>query len=364
MIRKLLLTTLTLGLGLYSSPSSAQIFDLTFTPSAGVPQVVIDAINVEIQKAEDEINDGLPSASSPDRLMEGMANSSVMAGKGIGSDYASNMSVILIGAGVGVGADLEKNEEADTDLSGVGVQGGLILGTNLSWMDTQTILGLDTNKLNVYANFFTYSHEMETGDTAAQIDMTSYGLHFSYQWVKPKGNVLLGWGGIKVHWGYEYNSTKLRFDSTITEEISTTNSGDTYSSTVTGNPFATIDVSTHSIPLEISTSVQLLYFVSLYGGLGADYNIGEAIGKGDLNSTPSTLNCSAGGGVPDCPGGANSGTITTSANIDGKGNALPFTTRGFAGVQLNLPFIRVFGQVDKAFGNELIGATAGVRLVY
>jgi hypothetical protein len=293
-----------------------------------------------------------------------MANSSVMAGKGIGSDYASNMSVMLLGAGVGVGADLEKNEEADTDLSGVGVQGGLILGTNLGWMDTKSILGLETDKLNVYLNFFTYSTEKVTGDTDASIDMSSYGVHFSYNLVKPKGNVLLGWGGVKVHWGYEYNKTNLKFNSTITEEISTTNSGDTYSSTVNASPYASIDVATHSIPLEISTSVQLLYFVSLYGGLGADYNVGSATGKGDLNSTPSTLACSAGGVPPDCPSGANAGTITTSANIDGKGKALPITTRGFAGVQLNLPFIRVFVQADKAFGNELVGATAGVRLVF
>jgi hypothetical protein len=364
MLRKTYLIALSLVLGLYSSTSSAQIFDLTFSPSVGVPPAVTAAINAEIQTAEDDINDGLPNAANPDRLMEGMANSSVMAGKGIGSDYASNMSVFLIGAGVGAGADLEKNKEADTDLSGVGVQGGLILGTNLAWMDSKSILGLDTDKLNVYVNFFKYSTEKVTGDTDASIDMSSYGLHFSYNLVKPKGNVVLGWGGIKVHWGYEYNKTNLKFNSTINENITTTNSGDTYSSTINANPYASIDVATHSIPLEISTSVQLLYFVSIYGGVGADYNAGTATGKGDLNSSPSTLSCTSGGGLPDCPSGATAGTITTAANIDGKGKTLPITTRGFAGLQLNLPFIRIFGQVNKAFGNELVGATAGVRLVF
>lgn len=357
MILKLFLVLVTLTTAM---PIYAQIFKLTFTPNAGVPQVVTDAINAEIQKAEKEINDGLPNASNPDRLMKGMANSSVMAGKGIGSDYASNMSVLLIGAGVGAGADLEKNEEANTDLSGAGIQGGLILGTNLGWMDTKRILGLDTNKLNVYVNGMTYSHKMETGDTNAKIDLASYGVHFSYNWIAPKGNVLLGWGGVKVHWGYEYNKTSLKFDSAITETISTTNGGDTYNANVTANPNAAIDVSTHSIPLEISSSVQFLYFVSLYGGLGADYNIGSATGKGDLNSTPTSLNCSGGVG---CTSGS-AGTITTEANIDGKGNVNPFLFRGFAGVQLNLPFIRVFVQADKALGNDLVGATAGVRFVY
>lgn len=359
MILKLALTFAALTL---AAPTYAQIFRLTFTPNGGIPAPVETFINSELQKIEDEINDGLPSAASPDRLMEGMANSSVMSGKGVGSDYASNMSVFLIGAGVGVGADLEKQGEAD--LSGVGLQGGLIIGTNFSWLDTKTILGLDTNKLNMYLNYFGYKHEMETGDTNAAIDMTSYGVHFSYNWIKPRGNVLFGWGGVKVHWGYEYNSTTLKFDSSITETVTTTNSGDTYTSNINANPYATIDVATHSIPLELSTSIQFLYFVSVYTGIGADYNFGEATGKGDLNSSPATLSCSAGGAGPDCPAGTSAGTITTDADIDGKGKVSPFLFRGFAGVQLNLPFIRVFVQADKALGNDLIGATAGVRLVY
>jgi hypothetical protein len=353
------------ALGLYATDSSAQIFKLTFTPSSGsVPPVVTDYINSELQKVEDDINEGLPNTANPDRLMEGMANSSVMSGKGVGSDYASGMRVILLGAGVGVGADLEKNKEADTDLSGVGVQGGLILGTNLGWMDTKKILGLETEKLNVYFNFFGYDMDKKTGDTNASGELKSYGVHFSYDWIKPRGNVLFGWGGVKIHTGYEYNSMKLSFDSKITESINTTSDGDTYSSNINATPEASIDVSTHSIPIEISSSVQFLYFVSLYGGLGADYNLGSATGKGDLNSSPATLSCTAGGGAPNCPAGANSGTITTEANIDGKGNVSPFLYRGFAGVQLNLPFVRIFAQADKAFGNDLVGATVGLRLVY
>ena len=97
-MKKLPLVFATLALGLYSSPSSAQMFRLRVTPTGNA---VIDTfVNAEIQNIENEINKDLPSAQ-PKRLMEGMANSSVMAGKGIGSDYASNMEVFLIGAGVG-----------------------------------------------------------------------------------------------------------------------------------------------------------------------------------------------------------------------------------------------------------------------
>jgi hypothetical protein len=95
--------------------------------------------------------------------------------------------------------------------------------------------------------------------------------------------------------------------------------------------------------------------------LGADYNIGTATGKGDLNSTTADVTC-VGGACS--PGAGDVGDIDTEANIDGKGKVNPFLFRGFGGVQLNLPFIRIFGQVDKAFGNDLIGATVGVRLAF
>ncbi len=359
-MKKLFFFAFTAALGIYSTDSSAQIFRLNFIPDGGLNPLIRAAIEAEVQKAEDEINAGLPSNNDPSRLMEGMANSSVMAGKGIGSDYASGMEVALIGAGIGVGADLEKNKEADSDLSGVGIQGGLLVGMNLGWMDTEKILGFETNKLNMYVNFFKYELEQTSGDTDVTADLSSYGVHFSYDWIKARPSKWFGWGGVKIHTGYEYNKTDLNFKSTINQTVTADQGGGTYSSTILANPFANINVATHSIPFEISTSLRFLYLFSIYGGLGADYNTGSATGKGDLNSATSPVTCTGVG----CPAPGSIGDIETDANIDGKGKASPFLFRSFAGVQVNLPFIRVFVQADKAFGNELIGATTGIRFVY
>lgn len=361
-MKKLRLTTLALSLGLYASPSSAQIFKLTFTPAAGLNPAITTLINGEIQAIENDINKDLPGASSPDRLMEGMANSSVMAGKGIGTDYASGMKVFIIGGGIGAGADLTKSKDPEADLSGAGVSPGLMMGTNLSWMDTQKILGLETNKLNVFVNFMSYNLDKVSGDTTIGAKLSAFGLHVSYDWIQGSGSKLFGWGGVKITTGYEHNSTKLTLNSKVSETLDYTTGGTTYNSTISGNPTAIIDVSTSTIPINISTSMQMLYFLSLYGGLGADYNVGEATGKGTLNSSPSTVTCTP-TAAGTCPGGT-AGTVTTSANLDGKGNVLPFLTRGFVGVQFNLPFTRIFVQADKAFGNNLVGATVGLRFVY
>lgn len=346
---------------LYAADSSAQIFRLNVTPTGNT---VIDTfINAEIQKIEDDINKELPSAP-PERLMEGMANSSVLAGKGIGSDYASNMEVLLIGAGVGLGVDMEKDDTTDSDISGAGIAPGVIVGANLGFLPTSKILGLEPKRLNMYLNFMSYGHEQTFGENGSEtdvdLDMTALGVHFRYDWIRPRGNKLLGWGGVKLHFGYEYNKTDLVFKSQIDEAVVATGpTGETINDRIQGSPRATILVNTHSIPLEISTDVQLLYVLSLYGGLGADFNFGQAKGNGSLNSGPQTVTCTNGA----CGAGTDI-TVTPEANVDATGKVTPFTTRGFAGLQVNLPFVRIFGQVDKQFGSEVIGATAGVRFVY
>jgi hypothetical protein len=358
-MRKVLLAIFTLSLGLYASESSAQLFRLRTLSYGGLNAAEQAVFEQALRDAETEINKDFPSTEDPKRLMQGMANSSVMAGKGIGNDYASNMDVFLIGGGVGVGADLEKDKTSDSDLSGVGVQGGLIIGTNLAWMDTQKILGLDTNKLAVYVNYLGYNLDRKLGDDdgeSLKAKMKSIGFHVRYNWVSGAGNKLFGWGGVKVHTGYEYNTTKFVLSSSLSEDINEdVGGGQTVSGTITGKPSALIDVATQSIPLEISTDVQLLYILSLYTGLGVDFNFGQAKGSGNLNADPTTLTYSGGGGNP---------VVQAESNIDGKGRVDSILTRGFFGVQINLPFLRVFVQADKAFGNELVGATAGVRLVY
>jgi hypothetical protein len=358
LVKKLILALITLTLGLYAADSSAQLFRLNVTNYGGLNASEQAILNQALREAEASINKDFPSTEDPKRLMQGMANSSVMAGKGIGNDYASNMDVVLVGAGVGVGVDLEKDKQTGSDLSGAGIQGGIILGTSLGWMNTPKILGLETKKLAIYVNYLGYNLDRKLGDAnkdELKANLNSLGFHVRYNWISGMGSKFLGWGGIKVHTGYEYNKTKLTFTSSLSETINENVGGQTVSGTIQGSPSATIDVATQSIPFEISTDVQLLYILSLYTGLGVDLNFGKARGAGSLNANPTTLNYSGAGADP---------VVQADANINGSGSVDSFLTRGFAGVQVNLPYLRIFAQIDKAFGNELVGATGGIRFVY
>ena len=364
---KLLVTFISLSL---AAPTYAQIFRLEITDygaGAGIPAFEAFA-DAEVLKIQDDMNEGLPAAP-PQRLMEGMADSSVFAGKGIGTDYASNMTVMLLGAGVGVGADLEKSEtgsDGKKSISGAGVAPGAVIGFNLGFMDTKKILGLETEKLNLYFNFMNYSHNLVTNDkpeerTEVQMDSMAFGVHLRYDWVKSRGNKLLGWGGVKVNLGYEFNKTDLNLNIKLNKPVdpNTGTGGEVITGNVTGNPVADINVATHSIPLAITTDVQILYFLSLYTGVGVDFNWGQAKGKANLNADESTLNCT--GGV--C-GGGTTVDVQASGNLDATGKVTPVTYRALAGVQFNLPFLRIFVQADKSLGNDVIGGTAGLRLVY
>lgn len=366
-MKKLVFALIALSLGLYTSNSSAQIFQIKVTDYGdGAGNAAFESfVNAEIQKIENQINEDLPSAQ-PDRLMEGMANSAVLAGKGLGADYASGMKVFLIGAGAGVGADLAKDKNTDSELSGVGVAPGMVVGMNLGWMDSKYILGMDTDRLNLFLNFMTIGKKnLELNDkpgeeSFADIDSTALGFRLRYDWIKGKGSKLLGWGGVKFHFGYEYSKTNITFRSNINKTVNETSSGgEVLSGTFTGSPEATIKTAVHSIPIELSTDVQLLYILSLYGGIGADYSFGEAKGDGTINGGSTPISCTGGA----CGPGTNV-TVKPEANIDATGKVNPMMFRGFAGVQVNLPFMRIYVQGNKPFGSELVGVNAGVRFVY
>jgi len=349
-MKALLVTTLLL----LPTLVQAQIFRLQRTNDMGAAvNAVFDA---EILKIQNKINQDLPAAE-PKRLMEGMANSQAAAGKGSATDYITHFETVAIGAGVGLGADLEKNKEFDSDLSGAGVMGSVQLGLNMAAFADNTFLGMDPKRLTVMANFFKFDLDRDFDDNNVKADLISFGFNGSYKWIDGNGNRLFGWDGVRLHSGYQYSSTKLNFKSSINETIDENLGGTQVESTITANPTATIESTSHSIPLEISSGVNFLWVMSFYGGVGTDINFGQAQGKGDLNSADSPVTCNGAA----CGGGV---SVRSSADINEKGRVNPLFLRGFAGLQLNLPYVRVFAHANKVFGTEVYSFATGLRLAF
>ena len=351
---------------LIPNESRAQIFTVDIIDYGGIDSspLLKNVLDNKVQEFEDQVNTALPSAG-PKRIMQGMANTSAIAGKGIGTDYASYMTKYMIAFTGRAAFDLEHEKNTDSDVSGVGGATGFTLGTKAKNMNIQEFAGLDTDRLSLYGNFMYLGHEFEllnNGGVEAElrVGLLNIGTHLRYDWIDGSGDPWWGWGGVKLHWGLEYNRSKLMFQNTIDHVFSASDGQDNINGRITGKPKYEIIATTYSIPLEISSDVRFLNIFTLYGGVGADINYGKAEGKGQLDGDVTPLICT-GSGV--C-GGGNIVKVQVRANLDADGRVSPFYLRGFTGLQINLPHVQLFGQFDKAYGTEIIALTAGIRYVY
>lgn len=347
--------------------SYAALIDLKVTDYDGLDSIpfVKQLIDVEVDKIEDDINAKIPNGAET-RVMKGMSNSSVIAGKGVASDYSSNMEYVLVGAALGGGVDLEKPRGTDSDFSGVGVAPAVIIGGNMRAMGVYKFAGLDAKRVNAYANFAVYNythsfHGNSTGDSDINVDMKAAGFKLRYDWIQGKEYRHATWGGVKLHWGYEYNHSNFMFEHDLDKVISTDVSGLTLGGRITGRPKYEVDVITHSLPFEISTDVRIFKFLSFFGGAGFDINFGKAKGKARANGDASPIICTDNGAI--C-GPGKIVTLKADASADAEANVDPLSARGFLGLQINVPYVQVYGIVDKAVGNQLLGVAVGIRYVH
>lgn len=343
---------------LMAGSAHAQLFHITRVTDTG-SAALNSIIDTQIQSVENDINKDLP-ASSPKRLMEGMANSQALAGKGLSTDYITHFSTFTVGAGLGLAADLEKDKKMDSDISGIGVQGSVQVGLNMATLMNGKWMGLDPRRMTMMLNFFKYNAHRTADDNDITAGMSSFGVSGTYKWIDGNGTRLFGWDGVRLHTGYQYSALDLKVKSTINQDVDETASTNEHiTGTVTGTPSVKVDSSTHSIPLEISSGVNFLYILSFYAGLGTDLNMGSAKGKGDLHAKNSNLNCTGGA----C-GGGQVVTVSTTADINETGKVNPLFLRGFAGFQVNLPYTRIYVHANNVFGTKLYSAAAGLRFAF
>lgn len=351
----------------FSVNLQAQIFRVEVTDYSGLDSIepLKNFIDSELLKFQNQVNEDIPNGS-PARIMRGMANASTLASSGANSDYSSRLETYLIGVSMSAAADLDRKNGTDSDVSGVGVAPSLLIGGNLDRLGVSNFVGMDTKRLNAYVNFMHFGHDQNlTGalgyDADAGVSTKTIGFKFQYLWKAGKEYRHATWGGLKLHWGYQYNESEFSFDRELDEVVNLYNGEQSLSGRLTGRPKFNIDVKTHSIPLEISTDVRIFKFLSFFGGAGVNFNVGKAkgTGEGDISATP--LICVDGGTV--C-GGGRTLQMQVRATADTEDRVDPFTARAFLGTQINMPHVQLYGQVDNSLGTEIYGASVGLRYVH
>lgn len=306
-----------------------------------------------VASEEVKLNNDQP-IKNPQRLMQGIANSTAMSSRGVGTDYVTTMNDFLIGFSLGAGADLEKDVALKDLESGLGGAAGLVIGKKID------------DRLNVYANMGGLSHShtfdgIADTDLKAEISTFNIGIHARYDLVPGSGNDWFGWGGVKTHFGYEYNYNELTFENELNEDLEVDlGAGTVIQGRLKGKPRYSVTTKTHSFPLGVSSDVRFLKIFSLFGGVGGDVNFGKAKGEGDVKASVfSPLTCTSG----ICTN-LNLPEVEATGNIDAEEKVDLLAFRAFGGLQMNISHFSIYGMVNKQIGTDLLGIALGAKLAF
>ncbi len=331
MLMKLLAVTLAMG------TASAYAGPFTMTCNSGNTTLC--------RSLEAEVNKNLPDADATN-YTKGMANSQALSGKGTGADYATNFDLFMVGVNVGAAVDpggqsASKVIGGDIDaqqLRGVGAQVNGILGLNLSVLPM---------KFFERSKFYLNAGSFDKSSGEFKLKTSSFGAHYQHKIIKDKdiiGFKMLHWGGVDLTTGVEVSKLTVDYGKTLAQTVTISGQSASYS----GPLSVKADIKSTSIPIELSTSLQYLYILSTYVGVG-----------GDLNSGKSSVVASSTGTIT-VAGTPETGTI----NLGNSGKPDSFDARYFVGQQFNFPIVKVYVHFNQSVVNDTMGVAGGVKIAW
>lgn len=296
-------------------------------------------------------------------FLKSMANAQAIANKGLGVSYATEHSVFVAGGSFGVGASLGEASSLSFSTSGglpaigVGVQASGMLGVSLSKIPAPALGPLDLKRVTIFINYFGISNDSLVDSLT--IKANTFGLHAQYRIIEAKnfgGIGILNWGGLAFTTGFAVSTNSLTYK--VGQSIETNVSGSYVRWTPNASSNLTLEANSFTIPLELSTSVRLLYILSLFGGAGIDLNMGKSTIGANLSGTISST-----GAVTDPNAG------TASLLLSQSQNPAFGHLRFFSGVQLNIVplkntnLLSIYAQGNISVGGHY-GGHAGVRIAW
>lgn len=293
-------------------------------------------------------NEDLPEVSLGE-YGTGIANAQGFTYKGLGSDYSDVFDYFVVRGGAG--ASLEGDSD---NVNGFGAGAAATIGLNLDILPVEKVGPIELDKMDLFVSFMSYSPEFDQEDISVKGDISHFSIMARYQLIEGKdwvpGN-MLKWGGLFLHTGFQRSSIEADATQSFSDEVVEIGGGQTATMTNTTANF-TFETSNTSIPVEVSTYIRTAWALTFFGGAGFDFVTG---------STDISLNAS-GNAVGD--GSTGGYTATISADEDASGDADATNFRAFIGGQLNLPFVRLYTHFNKGLGNDLVGASAGLKILW
>jgi hypothetical protein len=348
LIAAITVAVVALGSQVYAAPTiTITAPTITFSVPATATQIEKDAaaalttqfkttLDNNVATMQTKTNDSLKAYGSQTKLAQGFANANLYSSQASSLQGYQGYDLFAVAGGVMVGLQApDLNMDANAISDKIVKEGDLYAGIVPAYdylnigVHAGPIFGFFNKDLgetmkNFYFNIkfggINYNYDIDA-DTKLKMQSTNFGLGVNYQILPGTPSILFGlfkWRGVSLGSGLTFQSNTVDVTlklSEFTQSVassttsSTTTGGVTVSSTATTSgtmrvtPIVNlgIDASTFSIPLEATTSVQLLWLANLNFGLGADLVFGSA-----------KINATANGAVsiPDFLA-----TVTTSPSV-------------------------------------------------
>ncbi|MBM4367276.1 MAG: hypothetical protein FJ102_13780 [Deltaproteobacteria bacterium] len=315
-------------------------FNVDLDLPAEMAEAGLDEAQLEEEMAA-KINEKLHVADMGGYLDQ-MANANVLSSKGMGADYGSDMQRFCVGAAFGTavngaGINFDGGEEALPE-TGFALQIGLMAGLNL---------GAFSDDDSALRRFKLYVSGMSATTARDPFEGTffNYGGHLQIKAIKGgSATDPVRWGGLDLTGGYEFSSYELSLsqDMPINADPMEWMATGTYR----------IGADAQSIPVELSTNFHVLV-VTAWAGAGVDYNL-----SGNAESS-----ISVDGPISVTYDGKTEEAGHASLSLSESGTAASFTPRAFVGLQADIIFLKLYGQLNVTL-DESVGGQLGARVVF
>ncbi len=337
-------------------PAAAQV---TVQVEAGPGADLATSLGIDLSELEAQLADEIGSAFAalnPGAYLKAFGNAHLFSNKGLGVDYASNPTVLSVGAAGNISAGLD--DELDDDFAvAPGLNVSLMFGLNAGTIAPKL------RNLTLYVNFFRFKSEAFAESLSGTL--TNFAVHAQYKLLRPsnsKKQLVLQWGGIDLTSGIEFSRLSVGLGSgsllrnlpVVGDEVA----NEVQRATVGMNASGQFDLSSTGviIPIEASTNLRIAYVITVFGGLGLDF-------QGGKSSLDMELTGDLAVDDPTNPGQEiDLGTATVTAHEDSSPSV--GRMRFFGGLQANLWRAKLFLQANVRPEPIAVGLTLGARLAW
>ena len=314
-------------------------------------------------------------------MLGALANAGALSSKAMPGDYATDMTLFSLSV-AGVAAtngfspsSLQSFENnlafsANQAVPALGLSAGAsaTLSLNLALIPIPNLGPIDFSKMILSVSYFQLDLPSNLIEDVSGAYRT-FGLHGQYRLIDsisiaPGG--ILHWGGVSIGTGFNYGTLSLQLPVSLPSQTLASEGFTFQNKTLdtnfdwSGKALFSASIGNVTIPFEAFTSIQLLYFLTLFGGGALDLNFGSATfaatAKAPVNVTMrDPQNGSSGSIMVD--------QLDAVLNYQQSGRPAWANLRGFIGAQINMGVLALFGQISGDTAGSS-GANLGARIYW